>query len=314
MSENDVSELLEKYFQGNTSLEEEKIIYDYMLRHPMHGHAPWFLDKEKLSVGKSHLTIQAFRERVSGRAPLYQRTSFRVAASLLLVCAVTFLIFFNNYPDTVTVASGNVVKQIRLPDGSAVTLNKNTVARYSSKFKSARDLWLEGGEAFFEVVKNPDVPFIVHAGKTTTRVTGTSFNVRNDSHLTEVAVLSGQVVFGSSKNESAALTLTKGMGGEFNADAGELKEIPAFDNNNIAWKTHRLEFRDTPLESVVETLERYFRVRIETPDSAALTCRFRGVFEEADLNEIVQVMDYSLNVKLTFDGSVYTLSGRGCKP
>jgi transmembrane sensor len=314
MSENDISELLEKYDEGLTNLEEEERIYSFMLRHPTHLRAPWFLGTCELHAQKSPLTPSAFHAKRSEKTFWYKSPHFRIAATVLLICAVGIMIVFNNNQQTSTVVSADAIKQIILPDGSVLTLNKNTVVRYSSRFNNSRNLWLDKGEAFFEVVRNPDTPFIVHTGKTMTRVTGTSFNIRRNTDRTEVTVLSGQVIFGPSATDSSSLTLTKGMMGEYNANAKVLKQDTAFDSNNLAWKTHRLEFSDVPLQSVVKTLEDYFQIRIQTRDSSILTCRFRGIFEEANLNEIVQVMNYSLDVKLTFEGSVYNLSGRGCNP
>lgn len=314
MSENDISELLEKYDESLTSLEEEERIYNFMLCHPAHLRAPWFLGTRELLAQESTLTPSAFHAKQSEKTVWFKSIYFRLAATVLLICAVGLMIVLNKNPQIITVKSAKATKQIILPDSSILTLNRNTTVRYSSKFDNSRNLWLDEGEAFFEVVKNLDRPFVVHTDETMTRVTGTSFNVRKTSDRTEVAVLSGQVIFSPSATKSSSLTLTKGMMGEYNSNAKELNQEPTFDSNHLAWKTHRLEFSDARLQSVVETLEHYFQIRIETRDSSVLSCRFRGIFEEANLNEIVQVMDYSLNVKLTLEGSVYNLSGSGCNP
>lgn len=314
MSESEISELLQKYDEGSTTLDEEERICSFMLLHPTHLRAPWFVGTRHLLEQKSTLTYLAFQAKRSGTVSWYKNKFFRIAASVVVVCAVGIMILLNKDPKTITVISAGVIQEITLPDGSVATLNKNATLRYPSSFGHSREVWLDDGEAFFDVEKDPDSPFIVYAGETATRVTGTSFNVRKSTYSTEVAVLSGQVVFEAAKVKSGSLTLTKGMMGEYNTSANELKERRDFDSNDLAWKTHRLEFKDEPLESVVETLERYFQIRVETEDSTLLGCRFRGIFEEAKLDEIIQVMDYSLNVKMSSYGSAYTLSGRGCNP
>jgi transmembrane sensor len=314
MNENEISLLLEKYDDGNTSLGEEKIIHDYMMRNPTHWRASLFVAKAELRNEKSALSAITFYQRRIRTTLWYNSLPFRVAASLLLICVAVVWLFVNKDDNYISISSDYTIKQVTLPDGSNVTLNQKTTVRYLANFAGSRHFHLDNGEAFFEVVKDPDRPFTVHTGETATRVLGTSFNVNKSDDLTEVSVFSGKVAFGSTRGDSASITLTKGMAGAFNPLANEVKQLDGFDENRIAWKTHKLEFKDVPLTSVVKTLEDYFHIIIHTPDSALLTCRFRGVFVEAKLEEIVQVMDYSLNVKLIPDGSTYILSGRGCKP
>lgn len=314
MSENEIGDLLSRYAEGLTTLEEEECIHTFMLQHPTHFLAPWFTGTRQLKGQKSALANHAFRRKSSVTVLWHKRKLLRIAATVVLICAVGIMIVINNDPETITVTSAAATQQITLPDGSVVTLNRNTTLRYSRSFTDSRELWLDRGEAFFEVESDPDSPFIVHTGEATTRVTGTSFNVRRSDPITGVTVLSGQVVFGPSNARSGSLALAKGMMGEYNAKAKQFREAHAFDVNELAWKTHKLEFKDARLESVVNTLEHYFQIRVNTEDSTLLACRFRGVFENPKLDEIAKVMDYSLNVKLNFDGSAYTLSGPGCNP
>ncbi|CAN5445991.1 hypothetical protein BH10BAC4_BH10BAC4_23080 [soil metagenome] len=87
------------------------------------------------------------------------------------------------------------VKQIQLPDGSAVHLKPESEISYSREWtKENREVYLVG-EAFFEITKNPERPFLVHSGNIITRVLGTSFLVRAlaDSKSVEVKVRTGKV-------------------------------------------------------------------------------------------------------------------------
>lgn len=87
-------------------------------------------------------------------------------------------------------------KQVTLPDGSRIHLNRGTKISYASNAfnRRQREVWLSG-EAFFEVAKNPDKPFIIHTGDMTTTVKGTSFNVKAYSELSEqvISVRTGKV-------------------------------------------------------------------------------------------------------------------------
>ena len=84
---------------------------------------------------------------------------------------------------------------IQLPDGSTVWLNASSDLTYGENFgKEFREVNLNG-EAFFDVVKDPDHPFIIHTSVVDVKVLGTAFNIRsysNDAN-TETSVLRGKV-------------------------------------------------------------------------------------------------------------------------
>jgi len=81
-----------------------------------------------------------------------------------------------------------------LSDGSVIVLNKHSLLRYPEKFTGVqRQVWLTKGEAFFSVAPNQEKPFIIHAGSTTIKAAGTSFNVKNRKGSLEVIVEKGTV-------------------------------------------------------------------------------------------------------------------------
>jgi transmembrane sensor len=68
---------------------------------------------------------------------------------------------------------------VPLSDGTQVQLNTNTKVR-AAVTAGARDVWLERGEAYFEVAHDPAHPFRVHAGDRVVTVLGTKFSVRRE--------------------------------------------------------------------------------------------------------------------------------------
>ena len=99
----------------------------------------------------------------------------------------------NTYP--------NDIRLLRLPDGSRVWVNQNTKIAYTDEFAGdTREVTLSG-EAFFEVAKDPDKPFIITSGAVRTTVLGTSFNVEAYAGKPiAVSVRSGLVKVQSSGN------------------------------------------------------------------------------------------------------------------
>jgi transmembrane sensor len=314
MSENNLSELLEKYDAGLTNVDEEERLYKFMAEHPDHRRAPWFIGVRELRNQNSELTISELNQETLENRLWYQRQFIRIAATVLLVSLVGLVALFNKDTTWEILSSKEVPQEFSLPDGSIVTLNRNTIVRYESDFQNSRTLWLDQGEVFFEVVKNAQKPFVVHTTETTTEVTGTSFNISTTTETTEVAVLSGTVTFTDSRTGSNTVKLTPGRMAGYDVVSNHMTRDTIYNINRIAWKTHRLEFNDAPLDAVIRTLEDYFHIDIQTPSSSLLSCRFKGTFDNANLDEISEVMNYTLDVTLTRKEQVYTLSGRGCKP
>jgi transmembrane sensor len=83
-------------------------------------------------------------------------------------------------------------KIVSLTDGSKVELNTQTVVRMAVDDKR-RDVWLDSGEANFEVAHRDGEPFVVHAGKRTITVLGTKFSVRREKDRVTVNVVEGRV-------------------------------------------------------------------------------------------------------------------------
>lgn len=155
---------------------------------------------------------------------------------------------------------------ITLPDSSQVYLGAGSKLRYTEKFSGVtREVNLEG-EAFFEVVKNPEKPFIIHTGTITTRVLGTSFKV--DAFLNQpltVLVSTGKVRVDrhvGHQTESLAV-LTPGQTVTWN-EKSHLKTLGTTQVADISgWKDGRLVFNETRLSEITAILERWYAVKID---------------------------------------------------
>ncbi len=79
-----------------------------------------------------------------------------------------------------------------LPTAGSVELNTATVMRVAVTDKS-RQVWLDKGEAYFEVAHIASRPFVVHAGNKNVTVLGTKFSVRRDDDKVTVSVVQGRV-------------------------------------------------------------------------------------------------------------------------
>ncbi|OKL41833.1 FecR family protein [Pontibacter flavimaris] len=248
--------------------------------------------------------------------PLY-RQLWRVAAAVVLLVGIAWLarLYFMPYYGLQVVESGDTRMTVTLPDSSQVWLNKGSILAYDPDFDGTqREVHLEG-EAFFEVTHNPQQPFVIKAGDSRTQVVGTSFNLRAypREQTVELAVATGRVAFTSTKTTTQAI-VTPGFEAILDRQSQRITKYESEDENTWAWKSGSLKFDGESLKELLPALERYYGVtlRLQGPDLG--NCRFTGTFREAELQEVLQVLEASLQVEITRQNDhTYTLAGNGCR-
>jgi len=244
------------------------------------------------------------------------RKVLQIAAMSIFIIGAYWL--WNN---SETIVSDNFVaiqtyenenKEIELPDGTKIWLNENSSIQYATNFEK-RDVTLQG-EAFFEVKRMEDSPFEITSGGATTRVLGTSFNIRAypDESEVELTVKTGKVAF-SGENIQETKILTAGKAANYTKATKKVVESPALEANALAWQTKELVFISTPFSQVEKDLERYFDIEIELKNPTISNCRFEGgTLKKAELSEIFELLQISLDWKISQDGTKYIIDGEGC--
>ncbi|MBZ4189143.1 FecR family protein [Niabella beijingensis] len=204
-------------------------------------------------------------------------------------------------------------KQLVLPDGSSVWLNGGSRLFYVTDFKGrTREVKLEG-EAFFDVVKKAEQPFIVHAGNMDIKVLGTAFNVKayTDETLTTTALYRGLISVtkhGGKKDfqpvllyPNQKLVVPNTLLAEDNAseDEGgrEAIKIEPIDSTKTeadrietAWMYNRLEFRGDDFVSLASKLEHWYNITIHFTDERVKDLSFNGSFEKETLVQALEAL------------------------
>lgn len=231
----------------------------------------------------------------------------KVAAAILVLVvasAVVYVMFFRT--TRVELRSAEAPIQATLPDGSQVWLNENTTISYNSDFNNDRSLELSG-EAFFDVQKDSQHPFVITAGKGTVQVVGTSFNVNaTTKDSLSVYVVTGVV----SLAMDHAVELTSGQRGTVTST--NTPQVMAPDPNDIAWKTKQLVFSKATLENVARRLRTYFKKDIRVGSDSLAVCRFTGSFDNPTLDEVLETLSFALDIKVARDPNGYMITGAGC--
>jgi ferric-dicitrate binding protein FerR (iron transport regulator) len=189
----------------------------------------------------------------------------RVAAAVALLVAAWFGVsrWADRTPRLVTQQTpAGAKKQCTLPDGTVVWLNGESRLTYPEAFAGATREVTLSGEAFFEVKRDPARPFVIRAGRTLTRVLGTSFNLRAGpgSDPVTVTVVSGKVGFAPADQPARQVLLTAGMRGNYVPAADSVYAELQRDPNVLAWRSNKLVFKDTPLREMFPVLQKQYGV------------------------------------------------------
>lgn len=191
--------------------------------------------------------------------------------------------------------------KIHLSDGSMVTLSKDSHLRYPRKFDPSQRVVQLVGEAFFEVKKNPNQPFLVFADETVTKVLGTSFRIKAyaDAPKVFVEVRTGRVSVFTKKDfegnttaiEKKGLILTPNQQAVFSRDLAHLDktlvETPVLLNAQA--KKTSFEFNNTPVEKIFSILEEAYGLEIiydpelVTNRSLTVSMEDESLFEKLDI-------------------------------
>jgi len=215
--------------------------------------------------------------------------------------------------ETIAVQNGSRSRSM-LPDGTTVWLNAGSKLFYDDNFSGAtREVRLEG-EAFFDVVKQPQRPFIVHTSGIDIKVLGTSFNVKSypDDKTVETTLYHGSVkIFRENESEKSAIVLkpnekviipkdaattndhvslkSEALVSEIKSTSFILTHIDSTKKENerieTAWMYSRLVFKGDSFEELARKMERWYNTTIVFEDEEVKQLKFVGSFEKETLEE-----------------------------
>jgi ferric-dicitrate binding protein FerR (iron transport regulator) len=262
-----------------------------------------------------------FRRKRRGR----RRISLVLSSFIIILAAGWF--WLSNKPATAIdkkteqdpiVANNGSRSRSLLPDGTTVWLNAGSKLHYENDFNGAtREVRLEG-EAFFDVVKQPDRPFIVHTSGIDIRVLGTAFNVKSypEDKTVETTLYRGLVQVSRQEDiekkpielkPNEKLILPKQAAKEEVKLSEEkeplAKQAPAsFIKTHIdstkkeserfetAWLYSRLEFRGDSFEELAHKLERWYNVTVVFTDEKVKNLNFNGSFEKENVEQAFKAL------------------------
>jgi ferric-dicitrate binding protein FerR (iron transport regulator) len=317
-----IESLLKKYEQGRCTEEELAIIEE------------WYrsLNAGKPKTNIDETTVQQLKEEswehiasvIGNEEKQKKNKSFffyfsRVAAAVVI--GITSFLGYHYYTVkikteeyiTLKTAKGEFV-HIILPDSSAVWVSGGSFLKYPQSFNRSRDIFLENGEAYFEVKHDDKAPFIVHTTSgISTRVLGTKFSVKSFAALADARV---KVVSGKVKVQDAAGTygiLTKNQ--QIRIDKiSKAFTIGTVDSSDITGlKQGKIVLNDVPLEELALSLENSFTVPVIISSGKLAHCRISISYTLKDtLENILNDVSLIYAIKIQRNEKGIAITGKGC--
>ncbi len=265
---------------------------------------------ERWKQSKKRMTVRLVRREPSGIMFWYRR----MAGILIPPLLILFLYFFYSQrqlrSDFNQVIGYNGEKTVRvtaplggqleidLPDGSKAWLNSGSEINYPAFFNDKEREVAMTGEVYFQVSKS-DKAFVVKNPGPTVRVHGTEFNIHaySDEKEVTVALAKGRISLDTNGEE---LMMKPGEVATFDKASGHLTKQESDIYPYICWREGKYIFRNTPLLSILKSLERRYNVSIELDDPALGQLKYDATINGEPLEQILELLTFSAPLKYEF--------------
>jgi transmembrane sensor len=315
MKDTEFDKIIDRYLKGQPEEGEKEKVEDWLDRLTAEKAFPGELTSEEQSVTGEKIyaglleKIEGTIQPASHSIIIKLRPLLKIASCITLFGLLMFSFrvklkaFFNiGQYAAVTNSKGHITKSI-LSDGSIVWLKGNSRLSYPVSFTGDTRVVKLQGEALFEVAKDAAHPFIIHCGTLTTKVLGTSFNIKQNPGKTEVTVLTGKV-FLSSKNTGAVTLHPYQKGLYYDQKKTLVKEVQAAIQVDDLTKgtEYAMLFNDTPLAEVLKRIDKKFEVEIDSEGQQLNSRLITADCTDQSLNNTMQMISEALNLNYEING------------
>lgn len=295
-----MEEILVKYFKGTSTPEETIQVEDFKKSFPAEFELlkQLWQNREKIEV-EDYPTAPAWN-RLLQQIDVPQRKSkslfppvWRWAATVLLIAVATVLLWQIVGTNPIIVRSGNETNTpIRLHDGTLVWLNQNARLTYNEVFSSeTRNVKLVG-EAYFEVIRDTDRPFIITSNQAEVQVLGTSFNFRSTDSLALVSVTSGKVQVNATGGTASNIFIQ----GEEAVVTNEKVVKRAISPNIQSWRTGDFKFDNLSIQEVIPRLKSYYREGLDY-EIDSVNCLLTASITDMSITEVQELLESVCHLK-----------------
>lgn len=271
----------------------------WLAQSPAHRAAFWRLEAAWTDTNRLTAFKPALRCVREPRAAPAQRPMFKFAAAAVLAAilggATAFYMQTPGWKTYSTTIGGREI--LTLGDGTKIELNTDSSVRIAQTAHS-REVWLDRGEAYFDVTHDESRPFTVTVGNRRITDLGTKFVVRRDTDRLKVAVLEGRVQLEPKNGETRPTVLTEGDVAVATASNVTLSRAPAKQlETDLGWRNGVLVFNDRTLAEVAAEFNRYNTRKLIVADVQAAQTRIAGTFRADNIDAFANTAHRVLGLK-----------------
>lgn len=286
--------------RGNMTVEEQHLEAGLLIEH-----------LDAINIDKAYVKVQNRMDiKVLDSRWIQNLRKYAAILILPLFLALSYSLYINFTPKKQETVSYELTcpigirTQAVLPDGTKVWLNAMSSIKYQIPFvQNERNIKLSG-EAFFEVTKNPESPFIIESQNSFVKVLGTKFNVRSYTEDEEIAVAlqEGSVDFKTTNSENKTIqSILKPN--EYLVYTKADKSLTVTSENIgkfISWRQNRMVLDETPIRDVAVLLSRWYGIQVEVVDQEILNYKFTTTFENESLSQVLELLEISSPVRIKY--------------
>ena len=316
------NEAIARYFAQESNTGERELIESWLKDDESNQKELDLLRAVWMDVGSLHpatvdvntaaafIKVKAKKDATSKDTPSSFWNAWKVAAVLALVASLLFLILNRQERPNEVYLSAEKVESVHLTDGSSVQVNAGSSLTYPENFIGDDRVVSLQGEAFFNIEPNPDQPFIVKVGNAQITVLGTRFNVNETTESIYVSVISGRVEVTSDYGKEI---LEAGEQVAISKSSQQLiRDLNSSSGKEQFWLTKKLSFQKTSMKEVISDLESAYQVTIDVSNESILKCKLQATFENQPIDEVLEIISISQELKVNQINDKYLLTGKGC--
>lgn len=189
--------------------------------------------------------------------------------------------------------------QLLLSDGTQIWLNSETELTYPTQFSGNRREVTLVGEAYFNVAKNSEKPFIVNANGMEVTVLGTSFNVScyATDNILSTTLIEGSVSVKANRGKVQTITPSE----QFTYNKKNTQSIVQTVDTELftSWMDGKYIFKNATLEEIINKLQRLHDFSVNYADESLKYNRYSLTIEKnTNLDQLLEIISYTSNVKL----------------
>ncbi|QWX83473.1 FecR family protein [Cellulophaga sp. HaHaR_3_176] len=294
-----LKKLFSKSVRNKTNASENKLLTALLLK--LYYTASW----DEKSMGDKNEIRDEIRSKISIKPVKKLNLTFlKYAAAIAIIISLAFIIQYKSTTSNILViTTENVLDSIALNDGSLVYLAPNSSLEYPEKFNGEqRNVKLLKGNAFFDIAKDPDHPFVIQSGEIKTKVLGTSFHIRLEEKSCRVAVVTGKVEV-SYKNNTENLI----PGEEVHTTGNTLKKEELKGIMNLNWYNQDIHLKEVQVKEVLDLIQLKYGITNTLKNTKINTLKLTlFIGKKASVEDILNQINYITNLNLHYENEIIT--------